>query len=238
MSVRFATLSDIDKMKHLYRKCFSCKEDYLEYFFSSPIIRHLVSTDTAGKVVATLAAFQLEYVSDYPDPSADEFNFGRLALSNFHCEYKGFYLYGLCTDSSARQKGHATALLRFFEKEARREGWDFLCLQPADGCPELVGLYDKAGFTQHYFRRHNLPLHEVTAGITEMHTSELFLLRQRTFQKDYFRWSAPILQYIIGEARLNPCHETDLSNIYLQMLPLNPEMKITRKDIIFSYPMG
>ena len=64
---------------------------------------------------------------------------------------KGFYIYGVCTHESYRNKGYAKQLIEYSCKEKLTQGYTFAITQPAT--EELFGFYEKLGFNSKTYLR-------------------------------------------------------------------------------------
>lgn len=189
--IRFVKPCDIDGVRALIKESFGCDEAYLDlYLERNPAPRRMCCIED-GRVVSFLAAFPVDYVS------------GEMA-GGFHRTWHGYYLHGLCTAPEYRRRGYAAALIDYCAATTGRDGWEFLILRPQAGEKHLVNYYRRLGFTIDLNRQPGLPGFESPQNITGMHAGELFLKRYNALRCNYFQWSAPMLHYIIREARLNP----------------------------------
>ncbi len=226
--IRFATESDREGVRALLEESFTRDREYLDLFLSPATDRRLLCRVEQGKVVSTLSAFQISYVS----------NEEASGSGIFHKYYQGFYLYGLCTAPACRGRGYAGSLIEFAAERARLEGWDFLILRPMDSDRRLSEYYRMHGFTQDVFRRCDLPACEEPCNIVAMRASQLFMLRHKSLVCNYFQWSAPLLHYIIREARLNPASApAEQPRPWAMVRPLNEDFRLCGPDAVFSYPM-
>ncbi len=224
--IRFATESDRSGVRALLEESFTSDREYLDHFLAPSTDRRLFCRVEQGRVVSTLSAFQISYVS------------GEAGGASFHKYYQGFYLYGLCTAADCRGRGYAGSLIEFAADSARREGWDFLILRPMDSDSRLADYYRSRGFTEETFRRGGLPPCEESCNIVAMRASQLFMLRHKSLACNYFQWSAPMLHYIIKEARLNPASTpAESAGPWALVRPLNAGFRLSGPDAVFSYPM-
>lgn len=227
--IRFATESDRAGVRTLLEENFTRDREYLDHFLAPSTDRRLFCRVEQGRVVSTLSAFQISYVS------GEEVTSGG---AGFHKYYQGFYLYGLCTAADCRGRGYAGSLIEFAAETARREGWDFLILRPMDSDSRLAEYYRRRGFTLETFRRSGLPTCEEPCEIVAMRASQLFMLRHKALACNYFQWSAPMLHYIIREARLNPARTPAVPpEPWALVRPLNADFRLSGPDAVFSYPM-
>ena len=221
--IRFVTPDDIPGVRALIKECFGCDEAYLDlYLEKNPAPRRMCCIED-GRVVSFLAAFPVDYVSGDRD-------------GGFHRTWHGYYLHGLCTAPGYRNRGYAAALIDYCAATTGRDGWEFLLLRPQGGDPHLVKYYRRLGFVLDLQRRDDLPACEYSRNIVERHAGELFLERYNTLKCNYFQWSAPMLNYIIREARLNPGGDKAFQP-YAMLRPFGTDFRLTTGDAVFSYPM-
>lgn len=226
--IRFATEDDRIGVRALLEECFTSGREYLDHFLSPSTDRRLLCRLEQGRVVSTLSAFQISYVSG-EEAGGD---------GHYHKYYHGFYLYALCTTPDCRGLGYAGSLIEYAAAKARREGWDFLILRPMDADSGLAAYYRRHGFTQEIFRRGGLPACEQPRNIGAMRASQLFMLRHKALVCNYFQWSAPMLHYIIREARLNPAATPAAPpRPWALVRPLSAAFRLSGNDAVFSYPM-
>ena len=221
--IRFVTPDDIPGVRSLIKECFGCDDAYLDlYLERNPAPRRMCCIE-AGRVVAFLAAFPVDYIS------------GEIS-GGFHRTWHGYYLHGLCTAPEYRNRGHAAALIDYCASTTGRDGWEFLILRPQSGDNRLVKYYHKLGFTIELSRKTNLPECESPANIVARHAGELFLDRYKKLRCNFFQWSAPMLHYIIREARLNS-GSSGISSPYAMIRPFSTDFRLSSPDAVFSYPM-
>ena len=215
--IRFVAPDNISGVRTLLKDSLGFDEAYLDlYLERNPAPRRMCCAQD-GRIVAFMAAFPIDYVS------------GEL-FGGFHRTWHGYYLHGLCVAPQYRNRGIEAALIDYCAETTHGDGWDFLMMRP------VAGEHYLAGFSLELRRRENLPESEYPQNITARHAGELFLLRYNKLRYNYFQWSAPMLHYIIREARLNPGRGRD-TEPYAIIRPFCDDFRLSSPDAVFSYPM-
>ena len=215
--VRFAKTDDQDNVRSLLGKCFNTGWEYLDLFFGK-CPKVFVINELNGRIASAASLMRISYISSCGS-------------------HPGLYLYALCTDEKFRGLGCAHELISFIKNFASDLGWEFLLVRPAG--PELTMFYVEQGFTRKIYRNHSiLPSFENPSCITGYDCNTLFLKRHAFFKKDYFQWSNIMLNYIIEEARVNPCDTTgDSLQPFVLLCPLKEGFTTDTRVSVFSYPM-
>lgn len=136
INVKNPSLIDIDLMKELWQTCFHDDYKYINFFFDNCFKSELalvayIDSDLAGML------FMLDAV---------------LCIDN--TQYKGKYLYAVCTSPKYRNKGIMRELELTAEKIVKRNKFDFISLVPAN--KPLFSMYEKLGYFSLFNLQHKV----------------------------------------------------------------------------------
>lgn len=138
MTIRLATLEDVDAIAELESICFPKAEAASRETFEKRLkvySNHFVLAIEDGKIISVVNGL----VTDFENLTDEMF-----ADTSYHCE-KGDWqmIFGVETHPDYQRKGVAGEVLKFFIDKAKKEGRKGLVLT----CKErLIGYYSKLGF--------------------------------------------------------------------------------------------
>lgn len=182
--IRLAAEEDLRSVKELWRECFTTDSAYLDLVFGKLYpLAVLFVFEGADGILSSAFLIPVRYKNENENESIG-----------------GYYLYGVCTQKTARGKGLAKSVIEYATDYAEKAGGGFVLTRPATGT--LFGYYRELGF--HVAIKRGMktcsfptvfPEHHTNVPTDEISAEELFRLRGKTFP-NLFEWDERMLDII------------------------------------------